>query len=111
MMIRRVTNDAIVIGERSFTETIALTSEALIAGFSAPPIAELDVSHFELLLATEPELVLLGTGSHNILPRRELMFGFARCGVGFEVMDTAAAARTFNVLAGEGRRLGAVLYL
>jgi uncharacterized protein len=26
-------------------------------------------------------------------------------------MDTAAAARTFNVLAGEGRRLAAVLYL
>ena len=111
MTIRRVTNDAIIIGESSFTETIALTPDALIAGFSAPPVSELDVSHFELLLATEPELVLLGTGSHNIFPPRELMFGFARRGVGLEVMDTAAAARTFNVLAGEGRRLGAVLYL
>jgi len=111
MTIRRVTNDAIIIGESSYTETIALTPEALIEGFSVPPVAELDVAHFEMLLATEPELVLLGTGSHNIFPPRELMFGFARCGVGFEVMDTAAAARTFNVLAGEGRRLGAVLYL
>lgn len=111
MTIRRVTNDAIIIGERSFTETIALTPEALIPGFSPPPVAELDVSHFELLLATEPELVLLGTGSRNIFPPRALIFGFARRGVGFEVMDTAAAARTFNVLAGEGRRLGAVLYL
>jgi uncharacterized protein len=111
MTIRRVTKDAIIIGERSFTETIALTPEAMIEGFASPPVAELDVSHFELLLATEPELVLLGTGSRNIFPPRELMFGFARRGVGFEVMDTPAAARTFNILAGEGRRLGALLYL
>ena len=39
------------------------------------------------------------------------MFAFARRGVGFEVMDTRAAARTFNVLAGENRRVAAVLYL
>ena len=109
--IRRVTSDAIVIGEQSFTGTIALTPAALLEGFACPPVAELDVSHFELLLATEPELVLLGTGSRNIFPPRELMFAFARRGVGFEVMDTPAAARTFNVLAGEGRHLGAVLYL
>jgi len=111
MMIRRATSDEIVIGERSFTATIALTPDALVEDFSPPPIAELDISHFELLLATEPELVLLGTGSRSVFPPRELMFGFARCGVGFEVMDTPAAARTFNILVGEGRRLGAVLYL
>jgi len=111
MMIRRVTSNAIFIGERSFTETIALTAETLVEGFASPPVANLEISHFEPLLATEPELILLGTGSRNIFPPRELMFAFARRGVGFEVMATPAAARTFNVLAGEGRRLGAVLYL
>jgi len=111
MMIRRVTSEAIVIGEQRFTETIALTPEAMLEGFVSAPIAELELPHFELLLATGPELVLLGTGSRNIFPPRELIFAFARRGVGFEVMDTPAAARTFNVLAGEGRRLGAVLYL
>ncbi|MDX1507868.1 MAG: Mth938-like domain-containing protein [Woeseiaceae bacterium] len=39
------------------------------------------------------------------------MFAFARAGIGLEVMNTPAAARTFNVLAGEGRRIAAVLYL
>ena len=111
MLIRRVTNDTIVIGDRSFTDTIVLTPDAVLEGFASPPIAKLEVEHFELLLATDPELVLLGTGGRNIFPPRELVFAFARRGVGLEVMDTPAAARTFNVLAGEGRRLGAVLYL
>jgi uncharacterized protein len=39
------------------------------------------------------------------------MFAFARRGIGLEVMDTAAAARTFNVLSTEGRRVAALLYL
>jgi uncharacterized protein len=111
MVVRRVTSDAIVIGDQSYTETIALTPEAILADFVSVPIAELGLEHFEQLLATDPELVLLGTGRRNIFPPRELMFAFARRGVGFEAMDTPAAARTFNVLAGEGRRLGAVLYL
>jgi uncharacterized protein len=111
MLIRRVTSDAIIIGDRSFTDTIVLTTDAMLEDFVSAPIAELEIEHFELLLATDPELVLLGTGSRNIFPPRELVFAFARRGVGLEVMDTPAAARTFNVLAGEGRRLGAVLYL
>jgi len=54
---------------------------------------------------------VVGTGTKNLFPPRDLVFGFARRGVGLEVMDTAAAARTFNVLAGEGRRVAAVLNL
>ena len=54
---------------------------------------------------------MLGTGSGHVIPPRELMFAFARKGVGLEVMDTRAAARTFNVLVAEGRQVAAVLYL
>ncbi|MCK5324394.1 MAG: hypothetical protein KAJ57_00215 [Woeseiaceae bacterium] len=111
MMIRSVSADGILIGEQSFTQTIALTRDGLVEGFMPPPVADLVESHFELLFATQPELIVLGTGSHNIFPPRELMFAFARRSVGLEVMNTPAAARTFNILAGEGRRLAAVLYI
>ena len=63
------------------------------------------------VFAEQPDVVLLGTGAANIFPPRELTFAFARRGIGLEVMDTAAAARTFNVLANEGRRVAAVLYI
>jgi uncharacterized protein len=109
--IRRVSGDAIVIGETRYTGTIALTPDGLLEDFAPPSLEELALSHFEMLLEDEPELVILGTGTRTVFPPRELTFAFARRRIGLEVMDTAAAARTFNVLAGEGRRLAAVLYL
>jgi uncharacterized protein len=109
--IRRVSGGAIVIGSQRYTETVALTPDGPVADFAPPPLDEVDISHFDALLADEPELVIIGTGERNVFPPRELTFAFARRGVGLEVMGTAAAARTFNVLAGEGRRLAAVLYL
>ena len=109
--IRRVTGAAIVIGDQRYTDPIALTPDGLVDNFAAPPLDELAIEHFEALLRYEPELVILGTGERGVFPPRELTFAFARLRVGLEVMDTGAAARTFNVLAGEGRRLAAVLYI
>ena len=66
---------------------------------------------FSTLLENKPEVIVLGTGKSMVFAPRELVFAMARRQVGFEVMDTAAAARTYNVLAGEGRQVAAVLYL
>lgn len=109
--IRRVSGGVIVVGNERFTTTIALTPEGRVERFVPPPLTELAIGHFEPLLETGPELLILGTGERTVFPPRELTFAFARRRIGFEVMDTASAARTFNVLAGEGRRLVAVLYL
>ena len=109
--IRRVSGDAIVIGEQRFTATIALTPDGLVGDFAPPPLEDLAIADLEVLLREEPELVIVGTGEHSAFPPRDLTFAFARRRIGLEVMSTAAAARTFNVLAGEGRRLAAVLYL
>lgn len=88
-----------------------MTPSAVITGWEPVPVGELEEAHFDVLLEHAPELVLLGTGSTSVFPPRELVFAFARRGIGLESMDTRAAARTFNVLAGEGRQVGAVLYL
>ena len=74
-------------------------------------VENLGEDHFAALLSTDPEMIILGTGDRNVFPPRELTFALARKGIGLEVMDTPAAARTFNVLAGEGRRLAALLYV
>lgn len=110
-MIRRVSDGAIVIGSQTFDAPIALTPDGLIDNFSPPAIADLEEGHLAALLSTDPEMVILGTGNRNVFPPRELTFALARRGVGLEVMDTKAAARTFNVLAGEGRRLAALFYV
>lgn len=55
--------------------------------------------------ANAPEVLLVGTGSrHQHLPQSTLRPLLAS-GIGVEVMDTHAAARTYNILMAEGRRV------
>lgn len=109
--IRTVHDGRIRIGNDIYTQTIALTESGVFEDWSAAPFEELTPSHLEPLLETGPDVLLLGTGAENRFAPREILFSLARRGIGLEVMDTAAAARTFNVLAGEGRSVAALLYL
>ena len=109
--IQSVTTAAIIVNGESYTRPIAVTPDEVVSGWEPRPIAQLAEAHFEELLQQSPELVILGTGFKSVFPPRELVFAFARRGVGLETMDTAAAARTFNVLATERRQVAAVLYL
>jgi uncharacterized protein len=83
-------------------------------GAVAPwPIAQVDqlrAEHFEQLLGFEPELVIFGSGSRQQFVSPQLYRSLIERRIGIETMDTAAACRTFNVLASEGRKvLGALL--
>jgi len=111
LTIQSVSTSAIIVDGKPYSQTIALTPEEVLDDWQAKPVADLTDGDFETLLGLSPEIVLLGTGDHNVFPPRDLMFAFARRGIGLECMDTAAAARTFNVLASEGRQIAAVLYL
>ena len=108
--VRQLAADGIRIGNAVYDSTLLVTADAVVPRWTDKPVAELTAADFEELVTSAPELVLLGTGAHGRFAPRELVFAFARQGIGFEVMDTAAAARTYNVLAGEGRRVVAVLY-
>ena len=110
-MIRSVTADGIRIGDELYSHTIGVTAERIFDDWVHKDIAELIESDFAPLLELEPEVIVLGTGATNIFPPRELVFAMARRQIGFETMDTTAAARTFNVLAGEGRQVAAVLHV
>jgi uncharacterized protein len=57
----------------------------------------------------EVEFLLMGVGARNAMPPREVRDALQRAGVGLEFMDTPAAARLYNVLVSEGRRIAAAL--
>lgn len=75
-----------------------------IAGFDA-----LEAAHLDALLASDPEVVLLGTGERHRFPHPRLLAGLAERRLGLEAMNTGAACRTFNILVAEGRRVVALL--
>ena len=79
--------------------------------WSATSLATLTPEAFEPVLAAggAVEFVLLGVGLANALPPRLVRDALKAAGLGLEFMSTEAAARTYNVLASEGRRLAAAL--
>jgi uncharacterized protein len=97
------------INDAVFHGTMIVAAAALRAEPDLPTAAELDADHAARLLEFEPEVVLLGTGERQIFPPAAFGARFLQSGIGFEVMDTGAACRTFNVLVGEHRRAVALL--
>lgn len=79
--------------------------------WAATSLADLTAEDFAEVLAAKGavEFVLLGVGLVNALPPRAVRDTLKAAGVGLEFMSTEAAARTYNVLASEGRRLAAAL--
>ena len=72
---------------------------------------QLRAEHFEQLVALAPELVIFGSGQRLRFPAPALMRSLIERRIGVETMDTAAACRTYNVLASEGRAVVAALLL
>lgn len=74
-------------------------------------LADLTLDSFASVFAAGPavEFVLLGTGAAQALPPREIREGLRARGLGLEFMSSEAAARSYNVLASEGRRMAAAL--
>ena len=66
-------------------------------------------AHFASLVETNPELVVFGSGNALRFPRQAWIRSLIEARIGVETMDTGAACRTYNILAGEGRRVVAAL--
>src|ERR1700689_755102 len=82
---------------------------SIAAGPAVSNAGELTADHTAQIVALAPEPVLVGTGVRQVFPAAEFGAQFLRAGIGFEVMDTGAACRTFNVLVTEQRRVVALL--
>jgi uncharacterized protein len=111
LFVRRVTPRAITVVDRELTASFLLAPERAVEQWPITSATQLDESHVEGVLQLNPEVVLLGTGSQQQFPPAAFMAGFLRRGIGIEVMDNAAAARTYGLLAGEGRRVVAAFIL
>lgn len=101
-----------------YTRSLVMGSRGLCRHWNDPSeigrFEDLQAAHFAWLAQTEagrPELVLFGSGLRLRFPHPPWLRALADLGIGVETMDTAAACRTYNILAGEGRHVLAALLL
>ena len=72
---------------------------------------QLTEAHFAILAETQPELVIFGSGERLRFAPPAYMRALMQKRIGIETMDTLAACRTYNILAGEGRQVLAALLI
>jgi uncharacterized protein len=82
-----------------------VSPETLLEHWPVTDARTMQPADLDPLLALQPELVLLGTGATQVFPQAAVLATCLGRGIGLEVMSNAAAARTYSVLAGEGRRV------
>lgn len=99
------------IGTVEHRDNLVLTTDVVTPGWAPGGFDALAEADFARLLDAKPDVVLLGTGATLRFPHPRLTRALAAAQVGLEVMDTAAACRTFNILSAEGRRVTAALLL
>jgi uncharacterized protein len=99
------------IGTTEYRENLVLTPATIAPGWAPSGFAGLAETDFAHLLPHKPEVVLFGAGPTIRFPHPRLTRALTDARIGLEVMDTAAACRTFNILAAEGRSVVAALLL
>ncbi|TWG88686.1 uncharacterized protein L599_000500000020 [Luteimonas sp. J16] len=94
-----------LVNERRLERSFIIAPDRLVEDWPVRDVRTLAVAELEALFALGPELILLGCGATQAFPPAATMAASLARGVGLESMTNAAAARTYNVLASEGRRV------
>ncbi len=111
LLIHGYDNGEIRVGGQTYRRSVILTHERVIDDWRPQNKDELEADDFEIIRSLDTEILLLGTGPTLSFPAPALTVPLLEAGIGVEVMDTAAACRTFNVLLSEGRPVVAGLLL
>jgi uncharacterized protein len=110
-VVRGYSPGALRIGDQEYSRSVIVSATTLITDWRPQRIDELTAADLEPALALRPEVLLLGSGVRQVFPPHDLLARLYAARVGFEVMDTGAACRTYNVLVGEGREVAAALLI
>jgi len=99
------------VGKEKISTSLVLGSRGERIEWSDTRFENLGQAHFAQLAALNPELVIFGSGVRLRFPKPEWLKPLIEMQIGIETMDTQAACRTYNILAGEGRHVVVALLI
>jgi uncharacterized protein len=109
--LRAADGESALVNQRRLTASFVLSPNRLVEDWSVREVKAITPEDLDAVLALEPEVVLLGSGATQAFPPAAVLAACQKRGVGLETMTNAAAARTYNVLASEDRRVVAAFVL
>jgi uncharacterized protein len=101
----------VTVNETVYRRSLVVAPDRIVEDWPPLSFDDLAAGHFALLAALAPEIILLGTGARHQFPAPVHTLPLIRAGIGLEIMDTAAACRTYNVILEDGRRVVAALLM
>ena len=107
--IRSISARGIRVNQDYFNKTFIISGQRIVPEWNVVSVDDIDEESLQVLFDLHPEVVLIGTGDSQVFLPPATQVHFFRRSIGFEVMTTDAACRTYNVLAAEGRQVVAAL--
>jgi len=108
-VIESYSSSGIVINKTLYKNSLIVSPELFVENWTPQTLAELRSDHFSEIMAISPQIILIGTGKLLQFPDNDILMAIMSKNIGVEVMDTRAACRAYNLIAGEGRIVVAAL--
>ena len=108
-LVRGYSAAGVRVDDELHERSVIVSATTVVGRWRPQRVEELTVDDLQIALDLAPEVLLLGTGPTQRFPEPPIYQALYRSRTGFEIMDTGAACRTYNVLVGEGRAVVAAL--
>jgi len=110
-VIRGYDTGKVFVNDEALTRSCIVMPDRLVRDWPPRNVGETRPEHFQIVAELDPEIVLFGTGNQLYFPSLEVTAPLNVRDIGVEIMDTAAACRSFSILVAEGRRVAAALLM
>ena len=110
-LIRAYGDNYFKIANTSYTTGMSIHQNHIESPWGPERLKQLSIEHLQHILMQPPEILLIGTGRQTFFPNESVLQTLTDKHIGFECMDSRAAARTYNILVAEGRVVSAVFLL
>ncbi len=104
-------DDSFTLKHKVIESNLVISKDQLIENWSVNSYKDLALQHMDKVIAWQPEVILLGIGNDSAYQNYELLSHLTSKNIGFEIMNTGAACRSYNLLIDEGRNVVACLFL
>lgn len=99
-------SDHVLINRERHEGNLLLSTDRVVnawAPAAAADLSGLTADDLAAVVGSGTEILIVGTGQRQRFPSPALLRPLIEARIGFEFMDLAAACRTYNILASEGR--------